>query len=101
MLPDPKVRNVRQRYLMFLAESPIHDTFPYEQFPGFFNWTMTYRFDDFGLVNDKMNFFALLVEWEPLNVIKANVISRLMFSYLHSLIEYWVKISKSVVIIII
>ena len=44
-VPNQRLRDPNQRYVMFLMESPVHDNFPYDKFKGFFNWTMTYRLD--------------------------------------------------------
>ena len=53
-LPDQSLRNPKQRYIMFLEESPLMDSYPamelftydsppYRKLGGFFNWTMSYR----------------------------------------------------------
>lgn len=42
-IPNRNLRRPEQRYVMFLMESPLNDRFPYDAFPNFFNWTMTYR----------------------------------------------------------
>ena len=55
-LPDQKLRNPEQYYIMFLEESPQMDSYPameffsydsppYKKLNTFFNWTMTYRRD--------------------------------------------------------
>ena len=44
-VPNQRRRKPHQRYVMFLMESPQNDNFPYSKLKGFFNWTMTYRFD--------------------------------------------------------
>ena len=41
MIELPKIRKPHQRYVMFYMESPSHNSFPFNEFNNFFNWTMT------------------------------------------------------------
>eukprot|EP00095_Tigriopus_kingsejongensis_P002490 maker-scaffold64_size435223-snap-gene-2.27 protein:Tk02490 transcript:maker-scaffold64_size435223-snap-gene-2.27-mRNA-1 annotation:"predicted protein" len=43
LLPNQKMRQPNQRYVMMLVESPLHDRFDYRHLGDVFNWTMTYR----------------------------------------------------------
>ena len=44
-IPKATMRKPKQRYVMFLMESPMNADFPYDRFDGFFNWTMSFRLD--------------------------------------------------------
>ena len=43
MIELPKIRKPHQHYVMFYMESPSHNSFPFNEFNNFFNWTMTYK----------------------------------------------------------